>query len=95
MFNGNSVRFFLLPFLRVFGVRSMLYLERFYYGDKKTMFGMGIVNFVETMACLVSGDVGLLNAAVYGLYAIGWSSCVVFILLFVLGKKVAKTASLF
>jgi len=43
--------------------------------------------FVETMACLVSGGVGLFNTAFYGLFAIGWSSYVFFILLFGLGKK--------
>ena len=45
------------------------------------------------MPCL--GKCGFLNAAVYGLFAIGWSSFGVIILLFGLGKKVAKTASLF
>ena len=65
----------------------MLYIERFYYGCMKPMFGMGRGNSVETMACFVSGGVGLLNTAVYGLFAIGWSSCIFFILLFGLGKK--------
>jgi len=65
----------------------MLYIERFYYGNMKPMFGMANSNSVETMACLVSGGVGLFNAAAYGLFAIGWSSCVVVILLFGLGKK--------
>ncbi|MEI6222167.1 MAG: hypothetical protein WCP97_05360 [bacterium] len=39
-------------------VRSMLYIERFYYGNAKPMFGMRNGNSVETMAYLVSGGVG-------------------------------------
>jgi len=65
----------------------VLYVQRFYYGIMKPIFVMGKGNSVETMACLVSGGAGFLNATIYGLFAIGWISCDVIILLFGLGKK--------
>ena len=62
-------------FLLIKGVTDCLFVQC----CTLNVFIMGIVadvcygdgNSVETMACLVSGDVGLLNAAGYGLFAIG------------------------